>query len=55
MEGQTLGNTLCDLFVLPARYISVMIQRRLGTLRIGILASDSDQFQFHFREFEADY
>ena len=23
MEGQTLGNTLCDLFVLPVRYVSV--------------------------------
>ena len=42
-------------FVLPVRYISAMIQRRSGTLRIGILASDSDQFQWHFREFEADY
>ena len=32
MEGQTLGNTLCDLFVLSVKYISVMIQRRPGQL-----------------------
>ena len=55
MEGQTLGDTLGDLFVHPVRYISVMIQGRSGTLRILILASDSDQFQWHFREFGADY
>ena len=29
MEGQTLGNILCNLLVLPVRYVSVMIQRRL--------------------------
>ena len=34
VEGQTLDNTLFDLFVLPVRYVSVMIQRRSGTLRI---------------------
>ena len=55
VEGQTLGNILCDLFVLPVRYVSVMIQRGSGTLRIWNLASDSDQFQWHFREFEDDY
>ena len=32
-----------------------MIQRRSATLRIRNLALDSDQFQWHFREFEADY
>ena len=26
MEGQTLGNILCNLLVLPVRYVSVMIQ-----------------------------
>ena len=31
MEGQTLGNILCNLFVLLVRYVSVMIQRRSGT------------------------
>ena len=33
MECQTLGNIICNLFALPVRYLSVMIQRRSGTLR----------------------
>ena len=40
VEGQTLGNIVCNLLVLLVRYVSVMIQRRSGTLRLWNLASD---------------
>ena len=34
VEGQTLGKIICNLLVLPGRYVSVMIQRRSDTLRL---------------------
>ena len=54
VEGQT-ADILINLLVLPVRYVSVMIQRRSGTLRLWNLASGLKQVQWHFPEFEADY
>ena len=34
MEDQTFNNILCNLSVLPARYIIFMIPGRSGTLRL---------------------
>ena len=34
VEGQTLGNIIGNLLVLPVRYVSVLIQRRSDTLRL---------------------
>ena len=41
--------------VLPVRYVIFMIQRRSGTLRLCMKSSEGERFQWHFREFEADY
>ena len=38
MEGQTLGDTLCDLFVLPVRYISAIIISLFAITPLQVLA-----------------
>ena len=56
VEDQTLGNILCNLLVRPVRYVIFIIQRRSGTLRLCMKSpSGWKRFQWHFREFEADY